>query len=178
MRTLLVELVTLKALWHVGPLLDPLNPLDAAIGALRLIGMIGVIVCTVATVAALPDRLAGRLGRRAIAVVVASGATAVPALAAPPMVLTEVSGIPVPPGAVVGSVATDDLVTPRASTVVRKGDSLWSISERHLRSLGPGVSSRRVAVYWARVVAANRHSLRSGNPDLIYPGETVLLPAP
>ena len=28
----------------------------------------------------------------------------------------------------------------------------------------------------ARVVALNRHRLRSGNPDLVYPGEVVELP--
>jgi hypothetical protein len=32
--------------------------------------------------------------------------------------------------------------------------------------------------YWTRVLDANRGALRSGNPDLIFPGESVVLPAP
>jgi len=33
-----------------------------------------------------------------------------------------------------------------------------------------------VAEYWAKVVQANRHGLRSGDPDLIYPDERIELP--
>jgi nucleoid-associated protein YgaU len=54
--------------------------------------------------------------------------------------------------------------------VVAAGESLWTIAAARV---APGAD---VAPYWARVVDANRQSLRSGNPNLIYPGEVVELP--
>lgn len=54
------------------------------------------------------------------------------------------------------------------------GDSLWSIAaERAGADAGPA----EVARTWRRVVAANRSRLRSGHPDLVFPGERLLLPA-
>ena len=61
------------------------------------------------------------------------------------------------------------------------GDSLWSIARASLaRGTGRDEAELRtgeVAAYWVRMLAANRARLRSGNPDLIYPGEYVRLPA-
>ena len=63
---------------------------------------------------------------------------------------------------------------------VASGDNLWAIARAHLskaRSGGSGEpTNREVADYWVRVVEANLHGLRSGNPDLIYPGEEITLP--
>jgi nucleoid-associated protein YgaU len=59
------------------------------------------------------------------------------------------------------------------SVVVEKGDHLWKISARHLEEEAPG---HRVAPYWRVVVEVNTPALRSGDPDLIYPGETITLP--
>lgn len=59
------------------------------------------------------------------------------------------------------------------SVVVEKGDHLWKISERHIDEMAP---EREVAPYWREVVEVNTPSLRSGDPDLIYPGEVVELP--
>jgi len=64
---------------------------------------------------------------------------------------------------------------------VEPGDNLWLIArnqlalatERNPRSL----RNSEVAAYWVRVIAANRARLRSKDPDLIYPGEYVRLPA-
>jgi hypothetical protein len=53
------------------------------------------------------------------------------------------------------------------------GDNLWSIAAAH-------IGARRaadVAPYWRQVVDANRSTLRSGDPNLIFPGELVALPA-
>ena len=45
------------------------------------------------------------------------------------------------------------------------------------RSGGSGEpTNREVARYWIKVVEANKHHLRSGNPDLIYPDEEIILP--
>jgi nucleoid-associated protein YgaU len=63
---------------------------------------------------------------------------------------------------------------------VVSGDNLWKIAREHLsreRSGGSGApTDDEVAAYWVKVVDANRHRLRSGDPDLIYPGERVTLP--
>lgn len=62
--------------------------------------------------------------------------------------------------------------------IVRAGDNLWRIARSEVARV-TGVDrpdDRTVAGYWVQVVAANRATLRSGDPSLIYPGELVLLP--
>ncbi|HSK37287.1 MAG TPA: LysM peptidoglycan-binding domain-containing protein, partial [Actinomycetota bacterium] len=63
---------------------------------------------------------------------------------------------------------------------IKPGDNLWSIARAHLakaRSGGSGEpTNREVAEYWMRVVEANRDRLESGDPDLIYPREKIVLP--
>jgi nucleoid-associated protein YgaU len=59
------------------------------------------------------------------------------------------------------------------TVVVVPGDHLWKISERRL---GPA-SPDEIAPYWREVIQVNTPRLRSGDPDLIYPGEVVELPA-
>jgi nucleoid-associated protein YgaU len=54
------------------------------------------------------------------------------------------------------------------SVVVRSGDTLWSIAERHL---GEDASSTRVAREVGRLVALNTASL--ADPDLIFPGQRL-----
>ncbi len=57
------------------------------------------------------------------------------------------------------------------------GEHLWSIAEGHLQHvLGRRPGEAETATYWAHLIEANRGRLRSGNPDLIYPGETVMCP--
>lgn len=69
---------------------------------------------------------------------------------------------------------------PRAGTsvadevVVRRGDSLWDIAERHL---GPGATSSEVAAEWPRWHAANREVV-GDDPDLIRPGQRLSPPMP
>lgn len=64
---------------------------------------------------------------------------------------------------------------------VAPGENLWEIARSHLASAtgrdAAEIRTREVAGYWMRMLAANRARLRSGNPDLIYPGEYVRLPA-
>jgi hypothetical protein len=59
---------------------------------------------------------------------------------------------------------------------VRWGDNLWTIAAGHLADTGVTRSNGQIAPYWRELVQENRASLRSGNPDLIFPGETVALP--
>jgi LysM domain len=62
--------------------------------------------------------------------------------------------------------------------VVVPGDNLWIIAERHLEQVTErgDLSDREVANYWVAVIEANRNRVRSGDPDLIYPGEVIVLP--
>jgi hypothetical protein len=61
--------------------------------------------------------------------------------------------------------------------VVRAGDNLWLIAKAEVVRRGGGAATEgRVAQYWQHVVAANRTTLRSGDPSLIFPGEVVALP--
>jgi len=59
------------------------------------------------------------------------------------------------------------------SVTVVKGDHLWKISARRL---GDGASNEEISPYWRQVVVVNTPRLRSGDPDLIYPGEIVEVP--
>ena len=61
--------------------------------------------------------------------------------------------------------------------LVRPGDHLWSISGEHLAIvLDRGPTPEEHARYWLHVIEAARPVIRSGDPDLIYPGEEIPLP--
>lgn len=61
---------------------------------------------------------------------------------------------------------------------VRRGDHLWGLSEQHLQRvlIRASLGEHEIAGYWVQVIAANRDAIRSGDPDLIYPGEVITLP--
>ncbi|MGI9647152.1 MAG: LysM peptidoglycan-binding domain-containing protein [Acidimicrobiia bacterium] len=67
---------------------------------------------------------------------------------------------------------------PAATVTVVRGDNLWRLSEQHLQHVWgrDDLGDHEVAGYWVQVIDANRARLRSGNPDLIYPGEVIVLP--
>jgi hypothetical protein len=63
---------------------------------------------------------------------------------------------------------------------VVEGDNLWTIAKRRLKE-APGAGAREptdreVADYWAQVKKVNRDELPSGDPDVIAPGDKILLP--
>jgi len=66
------------------------------------------------------------------------------------------------------------------TVVVEPGDSLWSIAEEVLADGADGrPDDATVERYWRRLIAANVQALVDpGNPDLIYPGQALLLPTP
>lgn len=69
--------------------------------------------------------------------------------------------------------------TPAASSsyTVESGDNFWAIAENQVRnSLGREPTDSEVANYWVKLIDANRSNIRSGDPDLIYPGEVFILP--
>ena len=62
--------------------------------------------------------------------------------------------------------------------IVRPGDHMWALAEQRLSAVrGRAVTDSEVAPYWLQVVANNVSSIRSGDPDLIFPGEVLVLPA-
>ena len=60
--------------------------------------------------------------------------------------------------------------------IVTEGDHLWALAERRVSSvLGRPAADHEIAPYWRQVISSNPE-LRSGDPDLIYPGEVIVLP--
>lgn len=69
-----------------------------------------------------------------------------------------------------------DVPRPGHRYTVRAGDHLWKIATEIVAG-GDGTADRAaVASYWADLVREATPGLRSGNPDLIYPGEQITLP--
>jgi hypothetical protein len=61
--------------------------------------------------------------------------------------------------------------------VIKSGDHMWSLAEERLNLiLGREASDAEIAAYWLQVVGVNLSRIRSGDPDLIFPGEILLLP--
>lgn len=74
---------------------------------------------------------------------------------------------------------SDRLPVDRPSThEVRPGDHLWSIAEQILRERSGRaiVADHEIAPFWRQLIDANLPQLRSGDPDLIYPGEVLTIP--
>lgn len=99
------------------------------------------------------------------------------------------SAPPAPPAPPVSAPTPTPVVTVVASSspaevevVVVAGDNLWELAARHLASTSArarvDVGDAEVAPYWGRVCDANRDRLASRDPNLVYPGERVLLPPP
>jgi nucleoid-associated protein YgaU len=77
-----------------------------------------------------------------------------------------------PPPAPTGTATPDP-----TEVTVRSGDSMWILATRHLEAIrGHSPTEGEVGPYWIRMVEANRHHIRSGDPDLIFPGEVLKLP--
>ncbi len=76
------------------------------------------------------------------------------------------------PARPVGTVQSDDEADPRPGLVVRPGDSLWRIAERHLHS---SASADEVAALVHRLHDRNRGVI-GPDPDLIRPGQRLAVP--
>ena len=70
--------------------------------------------------------------------------------------------------------------TSGATHTVTPGEHLWSIAAGQVATATgrppADLAPADVAPYWLRVVEINRPRLRSGNANLVYPGEVVELP--
>ena len=61
--------------------------------------------------------------------------------------------------------------------VVEPGDSFWSLAEETVAERMGTTDERTVATYWRSLVEANRERLVDrDNPDLLLPGQAVVLP--
>ena len=63
---------------------------------------------------------------------------------------------------------------------VKPGECFWTIAEDVLaRHLGRPVTDAEIVPYWRRLIEANRSELaHHDNPDLIFPFQTFVIPAP
>lgn len=60
---------------------------------------------------------------------------------------------------------------------VAAGDNLWTIAQRAVsQALGHSPTIQQTASYWVDLIEVNREAIRSGDPNLIFPGEAILLP--
>lgn len=106
--------------------------------------------------------------------------------AGPPVAGTG-SGGPAPDGAEPADSASDDggsagsapedRVPGDGAHQVAVGENLWTIARARLIAAGvEAPDDRTVHGYWVRLIAANLPDLRSGDPDLIHPGDALHLP--
>ncbi len=65
-----------------------------------------------------------------------------------------------------------------STVVVARGDNVWSISEHRLETdLGREPADLEIVPYWRQVIDANRDRyVQPGNPNLILPGQVLVLP--
>lgn len=71
-----------------------------------------------------------------------------------------------------GRADTDADAAAAARTVVREGDSLWSLAAGQL---GPQAGNAEIAAHWSRWYERNR-AVVGNNPDLIVPGQVLEAP--
>jgi Tfp pilus assembly protein FimV len=70
--------------------------------------------------------------------------------------------------------------TPTTPYTVVQGDNFWEIAARQLAAMSgrdrASLTDAEIHPYWVRVCDANRARIRSGDVNLIDPGELVDLP--
>jgi hypothetical protein len=97
-----------------------------------------------------------------------------------PAIAATVPSLPSTPSASLAASLAAPVVAPDEVVVVVEGDNLWTIAAARLAQTSgrspADVPDAEIAPYWARVCDANRSHLASGDPNLIVPGEHVVLP--
>lgn len=109
------------------------------------------------------------------------GAGAVPASATPgrvheddhPRVRAVIAGLPLPERPL-GGLHVRPAEQPGRVVVVAPGDTLWGLAAA---ALGPGATDAEVTAEWHRIHGLNR-AVVGADPDLIRPGQRLVLPPP
>lgn len=186
----ILRLVTLGGLWYLAAVTLLGAGLRAA-GAHRLVRVTDRL-----TIGPVRRMLAGSvsLGLAASGVVaVAAPAMRLPAAVAqtsttstttvPPATVTmhrlgPADPLPVPPVPEVTQISTPAPAPDRWT--VKPGECFWTIAEDVLvRHLGRSPTDAEIVPYWRRLIDANRSELaHHDNPDLIFPSQTFVIPAP
>lgn len=100
-----------------------------------------------------------------------------PAPAAPPPAAPAAVPVPVPAIPVPAPAAAPAPAPPPETIRVAPGMSFWSIAEEVLADEGRPTAERDVARYWRTLIDANLDRLvAAGNPDLLLPGQELVLP--
>jgi hypothetical protein len=77
------------------------------------------------------------------------------------------------------AVAAGPPAAPEDAWVVMPGESFWSIAEEVLADRDRGASIHELTAFWARLIDANRDRLADPhNPDLLFPGQELMVPEP
>ncbi|HEY7564288.1 MAG TPA: hypothetical protein VIA81_05125 [Acidimicrobiia bacterium] len=98
-----------------------------------------------------------------------------PAIVEPPSLYLPVVPFPEPEAQPASS--DNRLPNHEIEVTVAAGDDMWQLAEQRLEiHLGRPATDAEIAPYWLAVIGANLHRIRSGDPDLIYPGEVLVLP--
>jgi hypothetical protein len=102
-----------------------------------------------------------------------------PAPTGPPPTVAAPAPVPPPAPAPAPLPSSASIPADVRTHVVVPGDNLWRLAAAELtRAAGDAhPADRAIATYWRALMDANRTSLRSGDPSLIFPGEIVVLPA-
>lgn len=151
-----------------------------------LIGTVGLILGTVGSSHS-PKSIATGSSRPTATTVAVSGSTTPAATTAPltttppttaaPPSTTPSSTAPPSPATTPPSTAKPPPAGP-AHVTVRAGDNFWTIARAHEQHvLRHQPTDAQTGHYWVELVAANTSQLvHPGNPNLIYPGQTLVLP--
>ncbi|MDQ4091631.1 MAG: hypothetical protein M3163_15240, partial [Actinomycetota bacterium] len=80
----------------------------------------------------------------------------------------------------VESSAPDVVQTAAHRWTVKPGECFWSIADEVLTArLGRAATDAEIVPYWRRLIEANRHELaQRDNPDLVFPAQVFVIPAP
>jgi hypothetical protein len=149
--------------WSAAPLVR--RAVDTAFAATVVGGAVLAPVGASARPADPPTVSVVRDGRRVATpsstTATAATATAAPAPASPPPVLAAPPPSP-------------------AAVVVAPGDDLWTLAARVLATATgrrpDELADAEVARYWVQLCDANRARVSSGDLDLVYPGEVIVVP--
>lgn len=98
-----------------------------------------------------------------------------------PKISTQVEGKtetnPVVPSTSTETPAPTEAAPTSSQYTVVSGDNFWDIASKQLSNkLGRAANNQEITNYWMQLVEANKGNIKSGNPNLIFPGEVINLP--